>query len=113
MADQIDDVLLKEGGHADLHDGHGEVYHVGIEFIFRALELQFPVDTEAMMLRSGIEFFGFTPRKGEQLPSLFLRFDTMLDRANDLAELAISYPCSVRGCYCRSSECQRSSGVST
>ena len=44
-----------------------------------------------MMLRSGIEFFGFTPRRSEQLPSLFLRFDTMLEKANEMAELGISY----------------------
>ena len=44
------------------------------------------------MLRVGIEFFNFTPRREELLPAIFLRFDVMLDRANNLAELGISFP---------------------
>ena len=44
------------------------------------------------MLRAGLEFFAFTPRKDESTQLVFLRFDTMLDRANSLAELGISYP---------------------
>ena len=44
------------------------------------------------MLRAGLDFFGFTPSREEELRSMFLRFDLMLSRANTATELGISYP---------------------
>ena len=44
------------------------------------------------MLRAGLEFFAFTPKAGETVQIIFLRFDMQLDRANSLADLGISYP---------------------
>ena len=44
------------------------------------------------MLKAGLEVFSFTPRANESTQIVFLRFDTMLDRANKLANLGISYP---------------------
>ena len=92
VVDQIDDTTLRDGGYADFNDGLGNLQHPGISFVFRALYLKFPVYREALMLRNGMEFFNFTPRREEQLTVMFLRFDNMLDRANELAELDISFP---------------------
>ena len=86
VVDEIDDALLRFGGNADFGDGRGIVLRAGIEFIFRALEMKFPTDFEALMLRTGLDFFHFTPLKEEQLQSLFLRFDTLLDRTADQSE---------------------------
>ena len=44
------------------------------------------------MLRAGLDFFAFTPKAGETVQIIFLRFDMQLDRANSLADLGISYP---------------------
>ena len=92
LTDEIPEELLANGGPADFDDGNGMELKTGIQFLFRAIFMRFPTDKEALMLRVGIEFFNFTPRRDEPLPAVFLRFDTMLDRANLLAELGISYP---------------------
>ena len=90
IVDTIPVRLLELGGDADFGDGHGVVHHSGVEYIMRALQEAFPVNREALMLRSGIEFFSFCPRRDELLQPLFLRFDSMLNKANDLAQLGIS-----------------------
>ena len=38
-----------------------------------------------------MEFFAFTPSVHEEIRSLFLRFDMMLDKANSIANLGISF----------------------
>ena len=43
------------------------------------------------MLRAGLEFFSFTPRLDEVMEALFLRFDTMLEKANRDTELGMSF----------------------
>eukprot|EP00971_Amphidinium_carterae_P317188 6305789-Amphidinium_carterae.1 len=43
------------------------------------------------MVRSGLEFLTFQPRSGETLEALLLRYDMLLTRANDEADLNISY----------------------
>ena len=92
IVDQIDDEALRVGVVADFQDGRGNVDRTGVELLFRVLEQHFPPDEEAQMLRSGLDFFGFTPRSHELTESLFLRYDATLDRANRDAELGISYP---------------------
>ena len=92
LTDEIPEEILANGGAADFGDGKGMEQKSGIQFLFRAIFMRFPTDKEALMLRVGIEFFNFTPRRDELLPAVFLRFDTMLDRANQQAELGISYP---------------------
>ena len=57
-----------------------------------ALSRAFRENLEATMLRTGLEFFAFTPQSHETTQMVFLRFDTVLDKANTLAELGISYP---------------------
>ena len=92
LVDDIANDVLRDGADADFLDGRGWVHRTGVEILFHALFLHFPTDVEAQMLRTGIEFFNFTPRQGEILRAIFHRFDTMLDRANRLAELGISFP---------------------
>ncbi len=92
VADTVEDVILREGFTHDFGDGRGVCLHSGPECLFRVLEGRFPEDAEAAMIRAGLEFFGFTPRRGETLRALFLRFDTQATRANDLADLGVSYP---------------------
>eukprot|EP00971_Amphidinium_carterae_P074090 1464403-Amphidinium_carterae.1 len=43
------------------------------------------------MIRSGLELLQFTPRRGEQLDALLLRFETLLQRADQHANLQISW----------------------
>jgi hypothetical protein len=92
IVDDLPEELLASGSTVDFGDGKGLVHRTGVELIFRAIFLRFPIDKEALLLRVGIEFFNFTPRREELLPAIFLRFDVMLDRANNLAELGISFP---------------------
>jgi hypothetical protein len=92
IVDDLPEELLASGSIVDFGDGKGLVHRTGVELVFRAIFLRFPTDKEALMLRVGIEFFNFTPRRDELLPAIFLRFDVMLDRANTLAELGISFP---------------------
>ena len=92
IVDQIDDQALRDGVVADFHDSRGNVDHSGVELVFRVLEQHFPPDEEAQMLRAGLDFFGFTLRARELTESLFLRYDSTLDRANRDAELGISFP---------------------
>ena len=92
IVDHIDDQALRDGVVADFHDGRGNVDHSGVELVFRVLEQHFPPDEEAQMLRAGLDFFGLTPSAQELTESLFLRYDSTLDRANRDAELGISFP---------------------
>lgn len=92
VVDDIPDDLLCSGGQADLGDGLGTVHRTGPQLLFHALYRKFPVSMEANMLRAGLEFFAFTPLAAENAQLMFLRFDTMLDRANSQAELGISFP---------------------
>ena len=92
VADEISEELLAFGAAMDLGDGLGEVQRSGPRLLFHALARKFPDNTEALMLRAGLEFFSFTPAPHETTQLVFLRFDTMLERANSLADLEISYP---------------------
>ena len=92
VADELPDELLAHGAVADLGDGLGQVHRTGPKLLLFALSRKFPENLEATMLRTGLEFFAFTPLQQETTQMVFLRFDTMLDRANRLADLAISYP---------------------
>jgi len=92
VLDEVDEETLIHGVLADFRDGQGEIQHTGIAALLRVLELKFPANNEALMLQAGLEFFSFCPRAGEHWQVLFLRFDTMLQRADALAELQISYP---------------------
>jgi len=92
VADELPNDLLAYGAVADLGDGQGMVQHTGPQLLFHALTRKFPDNLEALMLRTGLEFFAFTPGRNENTQLVFLRFDTMLERANNQAELGISYP---------------------
>ena len=83
---------LADGRILDIGDGQGMILRSGPTLLFHVLERKFPGDPEAAMLRAGLEFFAFTPRRDETAQIVFLRFDAMLQSANDLADLAISYP---------------------
>ena len=96
VADELPDDLLVRGAVADLGDGLGNVHRHGVTLLFHALMRKFPENQEARMLRAGLDFFAFTPRAGETTQLIFLRFDTMLDKANQLANLNISYPFRAR-----------------
>ena len=91
LADNIPTELLASGSVADLGDGLGAVQRSGPKLLMIALGRQFPSDKESIMLRTGLEFFSFCPRQGETVQIIFLRFDTMLDKANQLCELNISF----------------------
>ena len=43
------------------------------------------------MLRSGLEFFNFTPRAGEDLEIMFNRFDLQLQTAKVHAKMDFTY----------------------
>jgi len=92
VADDVPDDILAHGAVADLGDGYGSILHTGPKLLFHALGRKFPDNNEALMLRAGLEFFAFTPRSDESVQLVFLRFDTMLEKANALANLDISYP---------------------
>ena len=91
LVDSLDDQLLIQGGYADFSDGQGNTHYTGLEFLVRAIKLRFPTDQEALTLRTGLEFFAFTPRRNKGLQALFLRFDQMLERADRVARLGISF----------------------
>ena len=63
----------------------------GVDSLLRVLKLKFPANLEANMLQAGLEFFSFCARPNEHWQVMFLRFDTMLGRADTLAELQISF----------------------
>ena len=92
IADGIHTDILTNGMIADFNDGYGNIQQTGIRCLIAALHSQFPTDAESVMFRTGMEFFQFTPRRGETLQALMLRFDTLLLRANRTMELGISYP---------------------
>eukprot|EP00971_Amphidinium_carterae_P145320 2879387-Amphidinium_carterae.1 len=90
IADQLPLTLLRNGGIADFADGLGPVHHPGPWFLIRALQRRFPERPEVTMIRSGLELLQFMPRRGEQLDALLLRFETLLQRADQHANLQIS-----------------------
>ena len=92
VTDHLPVDLLAGGRVGDFGDGLGNIHRTGCAWLIFSLKQKFPTDFEALMLRTGMEFFNFTPRRQEHLAELFLRFDMMLDKANRLANLGISYP---------------------
>ena len=92
VTDTLPPDLLAGGRVGDFNDGRGNVHRTGCAWLIFLLKQRFPTDTEALMLRTGMEFFNFTPRRNEHLEGLFLRYDAMLDKANRYANLDISYP---------------------
>ena len=92
VLDDVDETMLVDGALADFGDGRGMVQRSGVECILRLLRLKFPANVEANMLKAGLEFFAFCPRPGELYEIIILRFDTMLTKADQTAELQISFP---------------------
>ncbi len=92
IAVDIDTQVLVRGATCDIRDGQGPQARTGPEMLFLHLLSRFPDNEEALMLRAGLEFFGFTPSRSEDILVLMLRFDTVLERANARAELGISFP---------------------
>ena len=92
IADEISEEVLSTGAAVDLNDGRGQIPHSGVEILLALLRNKFPPDSEATMLRTGLDFFSFTPVMGEDLRSMFLRFDIILTKANTITELGISVP---------------------
>ena len=91
-ADEITVPILQHGGYLDLADGQGQVWHSGVDILLAVLKQKFPPDAEAQMLRTGLDFFTFTPSRSENMASMFLRFDFLLDKANQQTNLGIAYP---------------------
>ena len=87
IVDEVSDEILQNGATLDLGDGLGVTTRSGVDIILAVLRNKFPPDAEALMLRAGLDFFGFTPSREEELRSMFLRFDLMLGRANQATEL--------------------------
>ena len=92
IVDDMEDDDLAHGRIVDIGDGQGLVHRSGPTLLFYVLERKFPANKEAAILRAGLELFAFTPRSGETAQIVFMRFDAMLTTANELADLAISYP---------------------
>ena len=90
VLDELDEETLIRGAVADF--GEGQRQHTGVECIIRVLRLKFPENQEARMLKAGLEFFSFCPRAGEVWEVMLLRFNVMLQKADQIAELQISWP---------------------
>ena len=90
VVDSLTEEQLVNGDTIDLNDGAGPVFFTGMQVLFINLQKMFPENLEANMLRASLEFFNFTPRPGEPLAQVFLRFDTMLGKANVEAKLEIN-----------------------
>ena len=76
---------------AELDDGAGNVVRVSaVEFILGVLESHFPAHKETRVLRTGLDFFKFVPRRSERPEEWFMRFDTMFEEAHRVAELELS-----------------------
>ena len=61
---------------------HNGTRFSGVETICRDLLFNFPDNSEAMMIRAGLEFFSFTPKHGESTLKIFNRFDRQLSTAD-------------------------------
>ena len=92
ILDDMNDDDLSDGRILDIGDGRGPVFQTGPTLLIYALDRKFPANAEAEMLRAGLEFFAFVPRVGETAQVVFMRCDAMLNKANDLADLGISWP---------------------
>ena len=55
VVDEMDDDVLAFGGDVDMHDGRGVQYRNGVELLFHLLQLKFPENKEARMLRTALE----------------------------------------------------------
>lgn len=89
--DELDEETLIQGAVADFDDGRGACHRSGIECLVRCLRVKCPDNEEARMLAAGLEFFSFCPRAGEIIEALLLRVNTMLQKADTVAELQISW----------------------
>eukprot|EP00971_Amphidinium_carterae_P328594 6460551-Amphidinium_carterae.2 len=89
LGDRIPTELLVQGGLADLRDGQGAVHHTGFELLYHALYKRFAPCAEADVIRSALELLSFGPR--ETMEGLLLRYSHLLDRAEQTAQLSISY----------------------
>ena len=65
VVEVIDDVHLINGAIFDSGDGQGAIQHSGPELLFHCLLQKFPENQEAVMLRTGLDFFAFTPRRDD------------------------------------------------
>eukprot|EP00971_Amphidinium_carterae_P351093 6491908-Amphidinium_carterae.1 len=91
IGEQIPAQVLRDGAIANLNDGLGQIHHSGTALLFRALQRKFPENEEADMLKCGMEFLGFRPRAGESLDGILLRFEMMMEKANRIAHLDLSW----------------------
>ena len=92
--EQLGEEYIRNGGYDqnDINPVTGMPRHyTGPALIRGILQHKFPDNNEAIMLRTGIEFFSFAPRPGETLEVLFARFDEMLATASETAELRFSW----------------------
>ena len=64
VVDEIPDDQLVNGHLADIGDGQGQVHRSGPALLFIALQRKFPDNTEAGMLRAGLDFFCIHTPKG-------------------------------------------------
>eukprot|EP00971_Amphidinium_carterae_P267164 5299901-Amphidinium_carterae.1 len=91
IADEVPTEILRSGGIADLNDGRGNVHRSGVDLLLHALHRRFPANQEATMIRAGLELLAFCPRKQETIEAVLLRFDRLLNRADQMANLQISW----------------------
>eukprot|EP00971_Amphidinium_carterae_P326314 6457017-Amphidinium_carterae.1 len=89
VADEFPAAVLRNGGFVDIGDGPRQ--YSGLELLVEALKRKFPVSQEAELLRAGVEFVNFAPRRGETLELVLLRWDRLLSRAEQVAGFAISW----------------------
>ena len=71
VVDEIEDHVLADGAAADLNDGLGNVHRSGPVLLFYLIGRKFPEHVEATMLRTGLEFSSFTPRRDESVQMVF------------------------------------------
>ncbi|CAK0844127.1 unnamed protein product [Prorocentrum cordatum] len=83
---------LGRGAVVGFGGGRGAVAKSSVDVFSAVLLAELPPDPEAQMRRAGLEFLKFAPIRDEGARGVSPRFDFLLDRANQLAELAISAP---------------------
>ena len=63
IIDDVSDEILANGATVDLGDGQGVVTHTGVDILLAVLHVKFPPDAEALIVRAGLDFYGFTPEE--------------------------------------------------
>ena len=70
---------------------HNGQHFSGVELICRKLIMEFPENNEANVIRSGLDFFNFTPRSGESIREVFNRFERQLATADEFVGMRFTY----------------------